>query len=168
MASFGERGTQALAAYREAQEEEAARLCSLRAAGVQDDGQYLPVDWDAPHGAWLVPVPELLDVATPDWASGRAKRGAFEAAKNARTMAAADEALELMADLLRDADDVLDEREVDAEHGGDEDADGGENAGGDASSSDAASGCIAAVQDEAIDEALQEMYNSILITIVPW
>lgn len=29
---------------------------SLRAAGAVDDRQYVPVGWDAPHTAWLVPV----------------------------------------------------------------------------------------------------------------
>ena len=37
MASFGGRGAEALAAHRQAQGEEAARLRSLRAAGVEDE-----------------------------------------------------------------------------------------------------------------------------------
>ena len=113
MAAFGGRGAQALADHRQAQEQEAARLQALRAAGVADEQEYAPCDWDAPHRAWLVPVPELLDVALPDVTSGRAERGAFDAARSARAAAAADEAAALMAAELRAvADDVLDEREL--------------------------------------------------------
>ena len=90
MASFGARGAEALAAHRQAQEDEAARLRSLRAAGVEDECEYVAVDWDAPHGAWLVPVPELLDVPSPDPTSGRVERRAFEAARSARAATAAD------------------------------------------------------------------------------
>ena len=71
MPSFGERGAEALAAYRQAREEEAERLRSLRATGVEEEHEFAPPDWDASHGAWLVPVPELLDVPLPDEASGR-------------------------------------------------------------------------------------------------
>ena len=47
MASLGARGAEALAAHRQAQEDEAARLRSLRAAGVEDDCEYVAIDWDA-------------------------------------------------------------------------------------------------------------------------
>ena len=49
----GAQGAAVLTAYRQAEEEEAARLHSLRAAGAVDDRQYVLVDWDgmqfSPH-----------------------------------------------------------------------------------------------------------------------
>ena len=149
MATFGGRGAAVLADHRQAQQEETARLQSLRAAGVTEERQYEGVDWDAPHGAWLVPVPELLQVLEPDVTSGRAERGAFDAVQSARESAAADEAAMLMAAELRGAaDDVLDEQElIDEENAETEHVD----------SSEAAAGQDAASEDGAVTEALQEM-----------
>ena len=47
--AFGARGAETLAARRQEQRDETARLHTLRAAGVQDDSQYAPMDWDAPR-----------------------------------------------------------------------------------------------------------------------
>ena len=44
MPSFGERGAEALAAYRQAREEEAERLRSLRATGVEEEHEFAPPD----------------------------------------------------------------------------------------------------------------------------
>ena len=41
MPSFGERGAEALAAYRQAREEEAERLRSLRATGVEEEHEFV-------------------------------------------------------------------------------------------------------------------------------
>jgi hypothetical protein len=60
--------------HRERQRDERARAAQLRAAGCDEEDEYRPADWDDAHGAWLVPVVELLDVPTPDVLSGRARR----------------------------------------------------------------------------------------------
>mmetsp|Transcript_58928 Transcript_58928/g.117084 ORF Transcript_58928/g.117084 Transcript_58928/m.117084 type:complete len:139 (-) Transcript_58928:781-1197(-) len=69
-----------------------------------------------------------------------------------------DEALELMANELRDcADDVLDEQELEAEARAKDDLNDCEQAGGDASTSAVVTTVAAAVQDDEMLEALQEM-----------
>jgi hypothetical protein len=156
----GARGAEALATHRQEQEQEAARLRSLRAAGVEDEHAYAAVDWDAPHGAWLVPVQELLHVASPDVTSGRAERGAFEKARGAQATAAADEALELMAaELRRCADDMLDEQEMEIEGAEDE---AGEVGGGESLVDMAASAAFTApyVTQEAMDEMVAELQSA--------
>jgi hypothetical protein len=98
--------------HRERQRDERARTAQLRASGTEDEEAYVPPDWDDEHGAWLVPVVELLDVATPDVLSGRARqhgRAEAEAEEQARLDAAA---VELAAAVAELADDVLDEDEV--------------------------------------------------------
>ena len=62
----GRGGAEQLREYRATEEAESERLHSLRAAGVTDNAAYRPTDWDASHGAWLVPVAELLKVQAPD------------------------------------------------------------------------------------------------------
>jgi len=51
MAAFGGRGAQALADHRQAQEQEAARLQALRAAGVADEQEYC-IAGPAPPPRW--------------------------------------------------------------------------------------------------------------------
>ena len=66
--------------HRERQRDERERAAALRAAGCEDEEAYHAPDWDDAHGAWLVPVVELLGVSTPDVLSGRAhRRGRAEA-----------------------------------------------------------------------------------------
>jgi hypothetical protein len=50
--------------HRDRQRDERARAAQLRAAGCDEEDEYRPADWDDAHGAWLVPVVELLDVPT--------------------------------------------------------------------------------------------------------
>ena len=98
--------------HRERQRDERERAAALRAAGCEDEEAYHAPDWDDAHGAWLVPVVELLGVSTPDVLSGRAhRRGRAEA--EAERRADEDAAAAALAAVLAElADDVLDEDEV--------------------------------------------------------
>ena len=113
----GRGGAEQLREYRATEEAESERLHSLRAAGVTDNAAYRPTDWDASHGAWLVPVAELLKVQAPDLISGRAKHGsAMAAMSRAREVPSADEAgAALDAELAALADAVLDEADAEEE-----------------------------------------------------
>lgn len=52
--------------YQAQRRQENERCSALRASGVEDGEPYTPADWNDAHGAWLVPVPELLQVTIPD------------------------------------------------------------------------------------------------------
>ena len=109
-------------AFRQGREErrgreraEADRRQALRADGVQDDAAYVPADWDAPHGSWVVAVPELRDVAVPDVVTGRAqRRPASRNHLSAERCAAVEEAAAAIQQVLAEqANDVIDEIEAD-------------------------------------------------------
>jgi len=109
-------------AFRQGREERRGRECAeadrrqaLRADGVQDDASYVPEDWDAPHGSFVVAVPELREVAVPDVVTGRAKRRPVRSNNlSAERCAAVEEAAAAIQQVLAEqADDVIDEIEAD-------------------------------------------------------
>ena len=93
---------------------EGQRRQALRTTGVDDNDQYIPADWDAPHGNWLVAVPELREVPVPDVVTGRApSRSAAKLSQERR--AAVEVAAEAMqGKLAAQANDVIDELEADS------------------------------------------------------
>lgn len=93
--------------------EQERREEQLRAGGEAD---WRPRDWDDEHGAWLVPVPELLVVPVPDLVGGRARLAqAAHAAAEERAAQAVAELDGLLSELGAHAVDVLDEEEADRE-----------------------------------------------------
>ena len=113
-------------AFRQGQEErrsrervEAARRQSLRGEGVADNAAYTPADWDAPHGSWLVAMPELREVPVPDVVTGRAQRQQhFRKELSAERRSAVEEAATAIQQMLSEqANDVIDEIEADAADG---------------------------------------------------
>ena len=109
------------AAFREGQQQrrerervEGQQRQVLRTTGVDDDEQYIPADWDAPHGNWLVAVPELREVPVPDVVTGRApSRSAAKLSQERR--AAVEVAAEAMqGKLAAQANDAIDELEADS------------------------------------------------------
>ena len=133
----------AFVAGREAEQarrrEEVERCIELRSAGVADNEQYRPRDWSDEHGAWLVPVPELLTVRTPDVLTGRQPRKSNEVCAAERAAAEQAAATSLTAALAELADDVLDEERAERL---DERIAGATNArGGEACCGDRSDGC---------------------------
>ena len=164
MAAFeGAGGPERLREARAAERAESERLHSLRAAGVTDDTAYRPTDWDASHGAWLVPVPELLKVEAPDCISGRAAYGSAMAALRRQQPSAEEAGAALDVELAALADCVLDEADVAEELEEDEEAPA-ENAvggsGGEPSAGDELSAAAAALAAELAQVTEEESSRS--------